>query len=70
MQQVARDAVGLAETLFGRQDLGAGQVRAELVGDQFRGVRPAGPYVDRLAHGRDEIGERRQCAGHGRVLLR
>lgn len=60
MWQVARDPVGLAETLIGRQDLGAGQVRAELVGDQFRGVRPAGPHVDRLAHDRGEIGERRQ----------
>src|SRR5882757_8740922 len=45
VQQVARDPVGLAETLVGRQDLGAGQVRAELVGDQVRSVRPAGRYV-------------------------
>jgi hypothetical protein len=35
VQQVARDPVGPAETLIGRQDLGAGQVRAELIGDQF-----------------------------------
>jgi hypothetical protein len=60
VQQVARDPVGLTETLVGRQDLGAGQVRTRLVGDQFRGVCPAGPYVDRLAHRRDEIGERSQ----------
>ena len=49
-----RVAVGRAEALLGGEDVGAGQVRAQLVGDELRGVRPVGVRVDGGADAGDE----------------
>src|SRR5215831_382658 len=80
VQHVAGGPARLTAALAGGQDAGAGQVGAQLIGDQYRGVRPVGSYSDHRAHRRDEIDERRlgrrdgQAVGgrggcHGRVLL-
>src|SRR5213079_778519 len=49
VQEMTGGPAGLAAALAGGQDAGAGQVRAEPVGDQMRGARPVGSCIDRLA---------------------
>jgi hypothetical protein len=55
VQDVTGGSVGVTVLLVGGQDVGVGQVRAELIGDEFRGPRPVGPHADHVAHRGDEI---------------
>ncbi|MEU7902851.1 hypothetical protein [Actinoplanes sp. NPDC049118] len=57
VQQVVDVSAGIPEALVRGQDVRAGQVRAELVSDQLRGVRPVRSPICHVAHGRDEFGD-------------
>jgi hypothetical protein len=42
VQEVIGGSAGLTAALVGGQDAGVGQVRAELIGDEYRGPPPVG----------------------------
>jgi hypothetical protein len=68
VQYVAGGPAGVTAALAGGQDAGAGQVRAELIGDQGRCARPVGSQSDHLAHPCDEIGECRPGRRDGQAV--
>ena len=57
MERVAAVAVRRAEALLGGQHVGAGQVPAQLLGDELGRVRPAGARGDGGADAGDELAQ-------------
>ena len=65
VQRVAAVAVWRSEALLGGQHIGAGQVLAQLFGDELRGLRPAGARGD----GRADAAEKFAQLESGRVRV-
>ena len=63
MQLVAFEAVWAAEPLVGCEQLRAGKVPAERVGDELSRLAPVGVRADHIAHGGDEPGDLRLFLG-------
>ena len=66
VEGVAAVAVRRAEALLGGQHVRAGQVPAQLLGDELRGLRPARRGVDGGTDAGDELGQLAGGAGEGR----
>ncbi len=65
MQRVAGRTVGRAQALFGGEDVGAGQMHAQLIGDKPGGLRPVGVGVDGVADAGDQTVELVDGSGEG-----